>query len=294
MRPTVTIGVCARNAEKLLPSALESALAQDYPHEALEIVMVDDGSGDGTLNIMKAYAAKTDIEAHIFSGEWKGIGFARNVVLNNAHGKYIVWLDSDQTIEKSFVRKQVTLMEKYPKAGIALACLRIMPHEHAVLALDLIPDVVSYSRQDWVKPSKLPGTCGAMYRVAAARAVGGFDEEISGVGEDIDIARRIREAGWTIIQGNAVFYESHGSLTTWRSLWARYVHRGQCSRRLYSRRRIPISLYRMNPVSSFIVALTYIVAGYKLTKRKIVFLIPFHYPMKMLAWFYGFSIARTI
>jgi len=203
----VTIGICAKNAENTIAAAIESALWQDFPLNLIEIIFVDDGSEDKTLELMKKFASNTDIAVRIFSGGWKGIGKARNTVVENAKGEYIVWLDSDQTIEKDFLKKQVSLMERNPKAGIAVAELELSEKGNSILVLEQLPAVVDHSYQDWMKPSKLPGTCGATYRVRSAKTVGGFDEKISGLGEDIDMARRIRQAGWRIIAGNALFYE---------------------------------------------------------------------------------------
>ena len=48
LKPKVTIGVCARNCETTIGEAVESIIMQDYPHELIEVIFVDDGSTDGT------------------------------------------------------------------------------------------------------------------------------------------------------------------------------------------------------------------------------------------------------
>ena len=199
----------------------------------MEIVFVDDGSEDATLEIMQSYSSKMDISSRIFSGKWRGLGKARNTVINNARGEYIIWLDSDEVLENSFVRKQVEFMDRNPKAGIITAQLGWKSQGNILLLLDLLPHVLEYSRQAWTAASKLPGTGAATYRLSAAKQVGGFDEKIEGAGEDIELAARIRKAGWLILRGNAVFYESHGQSFTWRNLWRRYVNQGVHCRRLH-------------------------------------------------------------
>jgi glycosyltransferase involved in cell wall biosynthesis len=255
----------------------------------MEIVFVDDGSQDNTLRIMQFYASKIDIRTKIFSSEWRGLGKARNTVIDNANGEYIIWLDSDEALETNFVKKQFALMDQKPKAAIVTARYGLLPKAGLVLVLELLPHVVEYSRQNWDSPSKLPGTGAATFRVAAARQIGGFDESIEGNGEDIDFASRVRRAGWQILRGQAMFYETHGRLSTWRSLWKRYVNQGAHSRRLYQKSNQFFSLYRMNPIASSIAALTYAVWGFQKTKRLIAFLLPFHFTFKMTAWFYGFT-----
>jgi len=289
MKPAVTIGICAKNSQSTLPYTLDSVIRQDYPHELMEIVFVDDGSDDRTLEIFENSISKVDISSKRFKGQWRGLGCARNTVVENASGSYIIWVDADEILESDFVKKQVNLMEQNPNAGVASANWGIRPNENLVLTLELIPGVVEYSTQDWTLPSKLPGTGGAIYRVNAARQAGGFDESLTGGCEDIDLASRIRKAGWLILRGKATFYELNSQLSTWRVLWKRYVNRGIHSRRLYRKAEGFFSLYRMNPFASLISGVLYSIIGYRKTKLKVAFLLPVHFAFKMTAWFYGFS-----
>jgi glycosyltransferase involved in cell wall biosynthesis len=289
LKPKVTIGICGRNCGDLVGFAIQSVAHQDFPHELMEIVFVDDGSDDNTVEVAKNYLSKTDISWRIFSDKWQGLGRARNVVIRNASDDYLVWVDSDEILTKDFVRKQIDAMERNPRVGIVTARLGIPENENLVLSLDLIPSVVEHSLQEWKAPSKVPGTGGATYRVAAARQVGGFDENIRLIGEDMELAGRIRQAGWLILRGDAIFYEKHGKLGTWKGLWKRYVTQGIQNRRLYRKTDVFSSLYRMNPIASFIAGFRYAIFGYIITKRKTVFLLPFHFTFKMVAWFCGFN-----
>ena len=289
MKPEVTIGICARNSETTICTTIESVVKQKFPHDLMEIIFVDDGSSDSTLKIMQAYASRIDIPTTVLAGKWQGLGKSRNKIINNAQGDCVIWLDSDETIEENFVQKQWNLMKKFPKAGIVTAKMELHQEENLILLLDLIPQVVESSRQDWKGRSNLPGTGAATYRVEAAIKSGGFDECLEIAGEDIEIAKRIRQAGWLVLRGDGIFYESHGHLANWRDLWKRYFNQGRHLRRLYNRSNYFFSLYRMNPVASFIVAFSYTVLGYQKTKLKVVFLLPFHFTFKMFAWFLGFN-----
>jgi GT2 family glycosyltransferase len=122
----------------------------------------------------------------------------------------------------------------------------------------------------------------------AAKEIGGFDEAIKGTGEDVDFAVRMVQAGWSIEQGNAIFYESHSELNTVGQLWKRYVHNGYHGRIFYTKTKF-ISLFRFNPISSFIGGLLSSFAAFRVLNRKIALLLPFHFFFKMTAWFYGFS-----
>ena len=283
------MGICVKNGEETVARALDSIVSQDYPHQLIEIILVDDGSEDNTLKVVKECLSATDISSRVFSGRWRGLGKARNMVIREASGDYIIWVDADEILANDFVRKQVDIIENNPKAGVVSGRLSILEHENVILALDLIPNVVEYSRQDWKSAAKLPGTGGTTYRVAAARQVGGFDEELSGLGEDIDIASKMREAGWQVIRGEGVFYERHGNLSTWMNLLKRNVSQGIQSRHLYRKTDRFYSLLKMNPFASAVAGVLYAVQGYRVTRRRIVLLLPPHFCIKMLAWFYGFS-----
>jgi glycosyltransferase involved in cell wall biosynthesis len=288
LNPKVTIGICGRNCADFVVTALESAANQDFPHELMEIVFVDDGSEDRTLEVVTKYLSKLTIVSRVYSGKWQGLGNARNRVLENARGDYIVWLDADEILKEDYVRKQVRMMDGDPKIGIAAGRLMILEKENLILALDLMPSVVEYSSQEWKSNNKFPGTGGSAYRANATRQVGGFNEGISGVGEDIEMASRISEAGWLIVRGEGVFFESHSKLSNMTSLIKRSVNQGSQSRRLYERTGKFYSILRMSPYASMIAGILYAGRGYKITRRKIAFLLPLHFSFKMLAWFYGF------
>jgi glycosyltransferase involved in cell wall biosynthesis len=288
LKPKVTIGICGKNCQDTVQDALKSVVKQDYPHESMEIVFVDDGSQDNTVVVVKDYLSQTNMDQRVFCDEWRGIGKARNTVIQNARGDYIVWVDADEVLTTSFVREQIEKMEQNPKAGIVTGRMSILDNENLVLALELIPIVVEYSRQDWQQEAKLPGTGGATYRVVATKQVGGFDEELSELGEDIEIASRIRKAGWSIIRGSAIFFERHGKISGLTGLLRRNFRQGIQSRKLYRKTGEFFSLTRMNPFASVVAGILYAVEGYKLTRRKTVFLLPYHFALKMVAWFYGF------
>ena len=113
--PVLTIGLCAKNSEKTISYAIYSIFRQDFPHDLMEVIFVDDGSTDSTLKMMKDAATKTDISVRIFSGPWRGLGKARNTVIFNAQGDYVLWVDSDEIITEQYARKQIDIIKKNPK-----------------------------------------------------------------------------------------------------------------------------------------------------------------------------------
>ena len=83
------------NAERFLSQCLDSILRQTY--QDWELIAVDDGSKDGSIEILKSYE-KRDNRIHIISKENEGVSIARNIALEHAHGDYIYFVDSDDIV----------------------------------------------------------------------------------------------------------------------------------------------------------------------------------------------------
>lgn len=286
MKPKVTIGICVRNGAFTLHEAIESVMAQDYPHKLMEVIFVDDGSTDDTCSVINDYISKIDIEVKVFRHEWKGLGYSRNVVVNNAEGKYIIWVDCDMILPRDHVRKQVEFMEENGKVGIAKARYGLIGTENTIAILENFPFLL-YDSKDVPLDSKLPGTGGAIFRVEAIRQVGRFDNSLKGTGEDQDIAFRIRKAGWLIKRSHAIFYEKRAR--TFREVWKKWFWYGLGDYDLYLKNRDIFSIFGMSPFSGFVRGLLYIPDAYRLLRKKAVFLLPLHLAFQKFAWFLGFT-----
>jgi len=287
--PKVTIGVCVRNSAATIHEAIKSILLQDFPHKLIEVIFVDDGSRDETFSIIKNYISRMDMAVKVFKHGWRGLGPSRNVVVNNASGDYIIWVDADMILPKDHVRKQMKFMEEHKMVGIAKARYGMFLDENLVAILENIPYVIDGLRARSCN-SKLPGTGGSIYRVKAIKDVGGFDENLVGVGEDQDVAYRIRDAGWLIKTSDAFFFERREK--SWSALWKKYIWYGYGNYFLYRKNRSVFKLYKMIPPAGFLAGLLYSFPAYRLTGQKKVFLLPLHYFFKFTAWCLGFISAH--
>ncbi len=96
--PLVTVYMPTHNRSDLLPRAIESVLNQTYKN--LELIVVDDGSKDNTIEILEKYSKK-DTRVRFFRHEKaKGACAARNLAIENAKGQYITGLDDDDLFEE--------------------------------------------------------------------------------------------------------------------------------------------------------------------------------------------------
>lgn len=112
---TVSIVVPVYNAEKYLPVCLRSILRQSY--RQLEVILVNDGSNDGSLAICKKFAAKDD-RVRVIDIPNGGVSNARNTGLAAATGAYVQFVDSDDILHRHMVRRMVTELER---TGVGLA-----------------------------------------------------------------------------------------------------------------------------------------------------------------------------
>lgn len=100
--PLVSVVVPVYNVEKYLERCVDSLLKQTYQN--LEIILVDDGSTDGSLKIMEKYAQEDD-RIHLVQHEKnRGLFQARITGSEAAHGKYIAFVDSDDYVSLDYYR----------------------------------------------------------------------------------------------------------------------------------------------------------------------------------------------
>lgn len=105
--PLISIIIPCYNAEQTLRRCLDSVVHQNYGH--LEIIVVDDGSEDGTATIYQEFQQKDD-RIKVFKQENMGVARARNVGLRAAGGDYICFVDSDDWIEKEYCEELYQLL----------------------------------------------------------------------------------------------------------------------------------------------------------------------------------------
>lgn len=106
----ISVIIPSYNSEKYIRKCLDSTINQSF--KDIEIICIDDGSGDDTPNILKEYASK-DSRIHLYlKDENKGIGDSRNLGLTLANGKYIYFLDSDDYIKLDALEKVFKIAEE--------------------------------------------------------------------------------------------------------------------------------------------------------------------------------------
>lgn len=193
--PKVTIIIPAYNEEKTIGETIESVLNLDYPKSQIEIIVVNDGSKDKTLEIAKKYEEKGVI---VLSKSNGGKGSAMNYGLKHATGEFIVSLDSDSFVEPDVLKKMLVYFEdenvmavtsgmKVQSPKTILEKVQAIEYMFAIF----LRKIFSFLNALTVAPGPF-----TVFRASVFEKIGSFDE--NNITEDMEIALRIQSANYKI------------------------------------------------------------------------------------------------
>ena len=280
MKPVVTIGICVKNGEPTIREAINSVVDQDFPQELMEVIVSDGASQDKTLPIIRETLSKTLIPLKVFKEE-RNLSSARQKIVDNASGDYVLWLDGDVILSKSYIKQLENFMKNNPKAAIAVGRIGLLPNENWVALLESIGYVVESLKFVGNETYNLIGTRGSIFRVEAIKMVGGFDLQIKVSQEDTDVSYKIRSAGWKLFTTKTMFYERQRK--TWRALWKRHSWYGYGLHFIqHKHKELKIFTNKTND------RIIFSSQAYKLTHRKVVFLLPLNFVFRKIALLFGF------
>jgi len=175
--------------------AIDSALAQQI--ESLEVVVVDDGSRDGTARVLEGYGDRIRV---IRKKSNRGLAAARNIAVDHARGHFLAFLDADDEWLPGRLEKTITALETHPTTSMAFSDVVPIDRNGVALALTYLhpgmarPPLMENLMEEGGWPI-LPSTV-TMRRWVFDR-VGGQAEEFRGAGgfDDADLWFLLRELG---------------------------------------------------------------------------------------------------
>lgn len=115
-KPTFSVVIPLYNKEEYIVHCIESVLAQTF--QDFEIVVVDDGSRDLSVSKLQPYLAE---RCRLIQKENGGVSSARNKGIQQAHGRFIAFLDADDFYEPTFLEEIARLFKKFPSADAAMS-----------------------------------------------------------------------------------------------------------------------------------------------------------------------------
>jgi teichuronic acid biosynthesis glycosyltransferase TuaG len=107
-QPLVSVIMPVYNGEKYIRQAVESVFCQEVP---LELLVIDDGSSDGTNEVLSAYMDREDF-LYFKNEKNLGVGASRNLGVQKARGRFVAFLDADDWWEPGKLAAQLAVMEK--------------------------------------------------------------------------------------------------------------------------------------------------------------------------------------
>jgi glycosyltransferase involved in cell wall biosynthesis len=190
--PSTSVIITCYNYEKWVGSAIQSVLEQTVP--AKEIIVIDDGSTDGSAAIIMEMAGKNKTVIPIIK-ENGGVASARNIGIDRASSEFIVCLDADDMLHPDFIRVLQPAMVADRSLGIAYSGLALM-HANGEKTSNNWPPEFKWSIQsnETVPPSNcIPSAC--MFRKSMWKRAGPV-QQIYAPGEDAEFWTRGLSVGF--------------------------------------------------------------------------------------------------
>ncbi len=199
----ISVGVVAYNEQNTLPKLFECIKAQTYPHDKMEIVLVDSMSKDNTKSLMEKFKKenKDFYNIQVLDNPQKKLAGGWNVILKNYHGDAVVRIDAHAEIPEDFVRKNVEVLEsgEYVSGGLRPNIIdESTPWKETLLLAEQSmfgSSIAPYRRSE--KKTYVKSVFHGAYKREVFDKVGFFNEQL-GRTEDNEINYRIREAGYKI------------------------------------------------------------------------------------------------
>jgi GT2 family glycosyltransferase len=213
----ISISIVSYNTRDLLRACLQSLEARHVEVE-LEIIVVDNGSTDGSAEMVRAEFPKVLL---IDAGENLGYGRANNLGLKHANGRHFFVLNSDTEVQPGALRALVDFLDDHPQAGAVTAQL-ILPDGSIQPSCATDPNLMKvfweqtyldrlfpnnkitggYTMTHWnyddVREVEQVAGAAVVIRREAWQQIGGFDPAFFMYFEDTDLCIRLRKAGWSI------------------------------------------------------------------------------------------------
>lgn len=244
-RKMISVVIAAYNAEQYIQKVLDAVLRQTLLPD--EIIIVNDGSGDGTLRVVKEYPKRLGPELKkrfrklkrykVISQRNKGPAGASNAAIKAARGDIIVSVDSDAVLDRGFIKKAVRTLrnDKNKRIGVVAGYIgtanpgkfwaRMMGYD-----LEYRYDHIGglHAKNVFVEHVSPNNTA---YRREVFKKVGYFDQRYH-YSQDVDFSYRVRDAGYRI-----VLLKDVGSVHYWReTFWG------------YTKQQFNVSYWRMKLV----------------------------------------------
>lgn len=255
MEPLISVLMPVYNSALFLPQAIESILAQSFKN--FELIIVDDGSTDNSLQIAKSYG-DIDERVQVFAQSNIGISKSRNRLLSLSKGKYIAWMDSDDISLPERLRVQYEYLLTNTEVIAVGVGTEFIDEDGMKICQWQMP-----SSHDDIDNAHIMGRGGAitfpssMMLKSSFDIVGEFDETVTGA-EDLCLFLRLAELGRLANVSETLYqYRQHINSVSHTAKQKiiednQRVIKAACARRGVNFKRLPVSLKVSGKQETFI------------------------------------------
>jgi GT2 family glycosyltransferase len=240
------------NRKDLLRKCLESLTGQQ--NVALEIILVDNGSSDGSAAMVAAEFPGARVIANTSN---RGFCGANNQGIAAANGEFVALLNNDAEADPSWVSALKKVLLDHPAAGMAASKILVYENPSRIDKVGhlIFPDgqnrgrgtgAIDDGQFDRIEEVLWPDGCAAMYRKVMLDRIGGFDEDFFAYADDADLGLRARIAGWSCIYTPHAVVRHHRGATLGLGN-ANRVKLIERNRVLLVAKSFPASLILLNP-----------------------------------------------
>ncbi len=207
-RLRVSVIIPCHNEQAHIGECFESLLAQTLPAEQYELIVVDDGSTDHTVEIVQGYVSKNSARMRFFQQNHAGPALARNFGAQQAAGKIYAFLDADMTFAPDFVEKLIAPVEAGDVTG-TFTLDEFVANQHNLWSRSW--NVCYYLPPDRRVPENLHETEGTVFRAIDRTSfwqVNGFDS--TGYHDDHTIAQKLGQTARRV-EGAVCYHYNPGT-----------------------------------------------------------------------------------
>jgi glycosyltransferase involved in cell wall biosynthesis len=189
--PRVSVNILTKNRKDQLKKAIDSVLSQSF--KDVEIIVVDDGSTDGTEQVLKDLRFK-DLKILSHGQSW-GITQSRQEALQSSTGDYIAVLDDDdEWMDVNKLKKQVEFLDTHLTHVLVGGSIAVKSYQSSIINYQSRPQTNS-SIRNWMLLKNPFFTSTVMFRRESALKAGGFVKDEIDLAEDYDLWLRMGTLG---------------------------------------------------------------------------------------------------
>jgi glycosyltransferase involved in cell wall biosynthesis len=189
--PVISVLLPVYNAQRYLPDAVESVLDQTFAD--FELIAFDDGSTDGSLQLLRNYAAR-DPRVRLFTRENRGLVATLNEMIGLANGRYLARMDADDICKPERFERQVSFLDSHADYVVVGGWLEWMNDRGQIIGTIKTPE--AHEEIDAAHLKGHTSIChpAAMLRNLGRNAIDWYDEQCLDA-EDLDLWLRLAEVG---------------------------------------------------------------------------------------------------